>query len=269
MATTGSLGKLVVRFGGKSLLDIDHVRQAADEIADLQAQGWSVAVVVAAMKQISDQLKSLSSSVVDEPNLREMDILISSGDQASAALLALALQAKGIQAMALTANMAGIQTDHQHGTASIRNVDNKLVENLMKQNVVPVLTGSYGISRQGQIATLGKGAADLVAVALAEAIHADRLEFFTDVDGIYSKNPKEDARARYIDFISYNELMHQAVDGGGVIHARALELAMARNVTIVVRGSGSEGTLVASQQACGKLVKLSKPRTVKPDIAVA
>jgi aspartate kinase len=266
-------GKLVVRFGGKSLLDVEHIRQAAKEVVDLIAQGWAVVVVVAAMKSISDQLKSLSSLVSEDPNLRELDMLLSSGDQVSAALMALALQSKGIQAMALTGLMAGIITDEQHGIATIRDIDSRVVEKLLKQDIVPVVTGSYGVSRQGQIATLGKGASDILAVSLAEAIHADRLEFLTDVDGIFSQDPNSDSQAKRIDFISYREMLLKAVDGASVVHPRALEFAMSRKISIVVRSSRSQGTLVASTAVCDKLIKLPvkplAPQTANPDAAVA
>ena len=262
--------KLVIKFGGKVLADPNLIQRAASIVTNAMSEGWSVVVVVSAMGATTDKLLTLADQISYERSERESDFLISAGEQISAALMAIALQSSGVDAMALTGGMAGIETDIQHGAATIKKVQTRRLEQLLNQGICPVIPGSQGQSRSGDITTLGRGGADVTALAIAGAMQAERCDIYTDVNAVYSADPKIETDARRLDFISYRQMLKLSAEGT-VLNARAVELAMKFNIATRVRSLFAlhdEGSLITTEESCGKLAKLT-PRTFVRTEAVA
>ena len=233
---------LVQKFGGTSLADAGRIEVVADIIANTISEGHKVAVVLSAMGEETDRLIDLAKSIHAEPNLREYDALVSTGEQISVALMAMALGKRNLKAKSYTAYQLGIKTNKMHGRARI--VDVK-VEKLIKQlnkNVIPVITGVQGMNEEGDITTLGRGGSDTTGVAIAVALQADECQIYTDVDGVFTTDPRICPKARLLEQVSFDEMLELSSTGAKVLQLRAVEYASKYDMPIRVLSSFSEGT---------------------------
>ena len=233
---------LVQKFGGTSLADAGRIEVVADIIANTISEGHKVAVVLSAMGEETDRLIDLAKSIHAEPNLREYDALVSTGEQISVALMAMALGKRNLKAKSYTAYQLGIKTNKMHGRARI--VDVK-VEKLIKQlnkNVIPVITGFQGMNEEGDITTLGRGGSDTTGVAIAVALQADECQIYTDVDGVFTTDPRICPKARLLEQVSFDEMLELSSTGAKVLQLHAVEYASKYDMPIRVLSSFSEGT---------------------------
>ena len=230
---------VVAKYGGSSLATPAHIRAVADLLAAERADGGRRVVVVSAMGDTTDDLLALAAQVSTIPNPRELDLLLSTGEQVSAALLVMALHQRGIEAVSLTGPQAGIQTDGLHGRARITSVDPERIRRELDRGRIVVVAGFQG-SNETDIATLGRGGSDTSAVALAIAIGATRCEIFTDVDGVYSADPRLVPEAQQLPEIGFEEMLELAHQGAKVLQTRAVELAWVHGLKIAVRKTGSD-----------------------------
>jgi len=243
------MNNLVIKFGGTSVMDPVRIKNVAAIIDAVRTSGAQVVVVVSAMGHTTDQLFHLAAQVSDSPDPRELDMLVSTGEQVAAALLALALQDRGIQAQSFTGGLAGVVTDGQFGQAKIKHVHCESLENCLALGIVPVVAGYQGLSQGGQITTLGRGGSDTTAIALAASLHADRCDIYSDVDGVYSADPRLLCEAYRLSAISYAEMHELSLNGAQILNARSVEIAMRRRVPVRVRSTFKpldEGTLVTA-----------------------
>jgi aspartate kinase len=239
-----------MKFGGSSVGDAERMRRVAARIAERKRQGNRCVVVVSAMGDTTDEMIDLSRQIVQgTPDAREMDMLLSTGEQASVALLSLAIREQGEAAVSYTGWQAGICTEAVHGKARIVSIRPDRVLKSLEQDKVVVVAGFQGMTEAGEITTLGRGGSDTTAVALAAAIRADLCEIYTDVDGIYSTDPRIVKVARKLQQISYDEMLELANLGAAVLHPRAVECAKHNQVNLVVRSSFTynEGTQVKEE----------------------
>ena len=227
---------LVMKFGGSSLADPGRIA-AVIEIIHTAAERWRPVIAASAMGKTTDALLSLARQLGADVAGRDLDLLLSTGEVVSCALLSAALNARGHPAVALTGQGAGIGTDHLHGRARIQHIAPARLRAALADGRTPIVAGFQGASADGQVTTLGRGASDTTAVALATALGADHCRIYTDVDGIYSANPRVVPRASKIDRISYEEILEMAVLGAGVMHPRSIEVAGRNGVQIEVRSS--------------------------------
>ncbi|MDL1956765.1 MAG: aspartate kinase [Candidatus Desulfofervidus auxilii] len=242
---------IVQKYGGTSVGSIERIKNVAKKIAATVDAGHKVVVVVSAMAGETDRLIDLAKQIANPPDPRELDALLATGEQASAALLAMALKNMGYPATSFIAFQARIFTDNAFGRARIDQIDaTKLKEQLEKGNIL-VIAGFQGIDRQGNITTLGRGGSDTTAVAIAAALKADVCEIYTDVEGVFTADPRVCPEARKIDRISYEEMMELAGLGAKVLQIRSVEFAKKYNVPIHVRSSFNEkeGTMVIDTDA--------------------
>jgi len=237
---------IVMKFGGSSVGTIERMRLVAERIAQVKRQGHRVVVVVSAMGDTTDDLIDKAKELHDDPPAREMDMLLTTGEQVSVALLSMALHRIGEDAVSLTGWQAGIRTDGTHGKARICDIEPRRIFDELDKGRVVVVAGFQGWTENGEITTLGRGGSDTTAVALAAAIKADLCEIYTDVDGVYSTDPRVVRNARKLPVITYDEMLELAHLGAAVLHPRAVEYAKQYNVKLVVRSSftWNEGTLV-------------------------
>jgi len=240
---------VVQKYGGTSVADAERIKAVAQRIARRRAQGDDLVVVVSAMGDTTDRLIELAHQVSPEPEARELDLLLSTGEVVSCTLLAMALKALAVPAIALTGAQAGIGTDRRYGRARILRVDPSRVLRHLQEGRVPVVAGFQGITEEMDITTLGRGGSDTTAVALAAALQAQRCEIYTDVEGIYTADPRLVPEARKLPRISYEEMLELASQGARVMHSRAVELGWAYKVPIYVASSFSEapGTLICEE----------------------
>ena len=246
MQKSTARGVLVQKYGGSSIATSEMILRVADRIRDCRYDFPKIAVAVSAMGKTTDQLVSLAHQVSNQPRGREMDLLLASGEQIAVSLLGLALQAKGIKAISLTAAQCGIQTDGVFNRAKVRSIDTRrLVRELETGNVV-IVTGFQGITKMDEITTLGRGGGDITGAALAAALEADVCEICTDVDGVFSADPSVVQNARLLKNLSYEEAVELASSGAKVLHPRAAEICMRHNIPIHVRSSShrQEGTWI-------------------------
>lgn len=236
---------IVQKYGGTSVGTTERIQAVADRVARAVSAGLSVAVVVSAMGHTTDQLVSLSEAMTKRPSAREMDALLSTGEQVSAALLAMALMERGVPARSFTGRQAGIQTEPVYGSARVASIDTKALQEALADGVVPVITGFQGYAGD-DVTTLGRGGSDTTAVAIAAVLKADRCEIFTDVSGVYTTDPRMVPSARKLAQVSYDEMLELANLGAQVLHPRAVENAKRYQVPLVVRSSFTEeeGTYV-------------------------
>jgi aspartate kinase len=237
---------VVQKFGGSSLATADKVLNAARRaVAEFQS-GHQVVMVCSAQGKMTDELIARAEEIHAEPSRREMDMLKAVGEQMSIALMAIALHSLGCEAISLTGAQAGIRTDSFFGKAKIKSIDTARVQRELGKGQVVIVAGFQGADEEGNITTIGRGGSDPTAVALAAALHADRCDIYTDVDGIYTADPRIVPDARWIDRIDYDELLELASLGAKVMQSRAVELAKRFGVPFRVRSSfnESEGTLV-------------------------
>ncbi len=240
---------IVQKFGGTSLADPGRIARAAGHVAAALRRGRKVAVVVSAMGEETDRLVCLvrAMGAVDR---REHDAVVASGEQVSAGLMALALQAAGVDARSFQGWQVPVTTDATHTRARLVRVEARPLLECMEAGVVPVLTGFQGVTGDGRITTLGRGGSDLSAVALAAALGAGRCDIFTDVDGVFTSDPRIVAKARKLDMITYEEMLELASQGAKVLHTRSVALAMNSRVRLQVLSSftGAAGTLVVGEE---------------------
>jgi aspartate kinase len=228
---------IVQKFGGTSVGPVERMGHVAEMVAKTKALGYQCVVVVSAMGKSTDELLHLAYQMSDKPSAREMDMLLTAGEQVSMALLAMALQTKGLKARSLTGWQAGIQTDQIHGKAQVEQVDITSISACLQRDEIVVVAGFQGVTIDGQMTTLGRGGSDTSAVTLAAALSAELCEIYTDVAGVYTADPCMIPFARKMDEISYEEMLELAHLGAGVLHPRAVECALIHQVPLVVRSS--------------------------------
>lgn len=240
---------IVMKFGGSSVGSTERMQRVARRIADYKEAGHQVVVVVSAMGDTTDDLIDQSKQLNQNPPSREMDMLLTTGEQISVALLSMTVNQIGHKAMSFTGWQAGIRTEAVHGKARITDIRPDRIFNALEEGNAVIIAGFQGMTEEGEITTLGRGGSDTTAVALAAAIKADVCEIYTDVDGIYSTDPRIVKCARKLDEISYDEMLELANLGAAVLHPRAVEYAKNYNVPLVVRSSftQNEGTSVKEE----------------------
>ncbi len=234
--------RIVQKYGGTSVGSVERIRNCAERIAKARSEGHDVIVVVSAMSGETDRLMELANAITPLPNQRELDVLLSTGEQVSIALLAMTLETMGVPAKSFLGHQVRILTDNAHGRARIQSIQAPRMLQALEEGEVVVLAGFQGTDAQGSITTLGRGGSDTSAVAVAAAVGADSCEIYTDVDGIYTADPRICPAARRIERISYPEMLELASSGAKVLQARSVEFAMRYNVPLHVRSSFSEGT---------------------------
>jgi aspartate kinase len=236
----------VMKFGGTSVESVERLERVADRVAAAREAGNEVIVVVSAMGDTTDELLSMAAEITDLPDPRELDMLLTAGERISMSLLGIALNARGCRAASFTGSQAGIMTDTQHGAAKITEIRPKrIVEALAAGNVV-ILAGFQGLSSDLQITTLGRGGSDLTAVAMAGAVGAEVCEIYTDVDGVFTADPRRVPSARKIDLIDYDEMLELAATGAKVLQSRSVEVARRHDLPVHVRSTftDADGTWV-------------------------
>jgi aspartate kinase len=248
------LALLVCKFGGSSVASIDKIKNIALRLKDMQSQGKELVVVVSAMGDTTDDLLELAGEIGDQNSAREMDMLLATGEQQSAALLALTLNSMKCPAISLCGWQAGIKTDGVHSKARITGIKTDRINNELALGSIVVIAGFQGLSPGQNITTLGRGGSDTTAVALAAALGADRCLIFTDVNGVYTADPRIVKDARKIDRISYEEMLEMASLGAGVLQPRAAEFAMHYSVDVEVLNTfnSQSGTIITE---VGKMEK--------------
>ncbi|RXZ78279.1 aspartate kinase [Paenibacillaceae bacterium] len=237
---------IVMKFGGSSVGSPERMQRVAKRIVERQQEGHNIVVVVSAMGDTTDDLIDQSKLLNPNPPAREMDMLLTTGEQISVALLSMTIHGLGKQAVSYTGWQAGFRTDGVHGKARIMDIQPERIFKSLEEGNIIVVAGFQAMSEEGEITTLGRGGSDTTAVALAAAINADLCEIYTDVDGVYSTDPRVVKCARKLDEISYDEMLELANLGAAVLHPRAVEYAKHNNVCLVVRSSftHNEGTYV-------------------------
>lgn len=228
---------IVQKYGGSSLADAERLNAVADHVLRTRARGHDVVVVVSAMGDSTRRLLDSAGAVTDAPSLRELDVLVSTGEQRSMSLLAMALQARGADAVSLTGAQCGIRTNGRHFSAAIESVDPDRVRGELGRGRIVVAAGFQGVSAAGELTTLGLGGSDTTGVALAAALNAERCEICTDVDGVYTADPRMVPEARRIDAISHTEMIELARHGAAVLNRRSVEYARDHGVQVRVRSS--------------------------------
>lgn len=231
-----------MKFGGTSVGSTERIRNVAKRIIGETSKGHEIVVVVSAMGKSTDEMVRLAEDLTSQPSKREMDMLLSTGEQVTIALLTMALQHMGQEAVSYTGWQAGIVTESVHGNARIENMDSGRIEQSLAEGKVVVVAGFQGMDSFGEITTLGRGGSDTTAVALAAAIKAEQCDIYTDVDGIYTSDPRFVHGARKLEQLSYDEMLELANLGAGVLHPRAVEFAKNYGMPLSVRSSLSEVT---------------------------
>jgi aspartate kinase len=235
---------IVQKYGGSSLADAERIRHVASRIARDRREGADLVVVVSAMGDTTDHLLELAAAITDDPDPREMDLLLATGEHISGTLVAMALQAKGTEAISLTGPQAGIRTDTRHGRARIAAIDPARVRAELERGRVVIVAGFQGSTGEsfatGEVTTLGRGGSDTTAVALAARLRADACEIYTDVEGIFTADPRIVPDAQFIPVIGYEEMLELAHQGAQVMQTRAVELGWVNDVVIRVRSTFSD-----------------------------
>ena len=245
------MGKLIVKkFGGSSVADVERIEAVADNVEAEIKRGNKVTVVLSAMGKSTDDLIQLAKSINTEPDLREYDALVSTGEQISVALLAMALLKRGIKGKSYTAYQLGIRTNASHGRARILEVEVSKITSELNAGFVPVITGFQGMNDQGDITTLGRGGSDTTGVALAVALKADECQIYTDVDGVFTTDPRVYEKARLLKNVSFEEMLELSSSGAKVLQLRAVEYASKYSLPLRVLSSfnNGEGTLVQEEK---------------------
>ena len=243
------MSRIVMKFGGTSVSNIERIRHVADLVEEESRAGNEVVVVVSAMAGDTDRLVRLANEITPEPPEREIDMLLSSGERITSALLAMALTAKGRMSRSFSGRQVGIHTDSTHTKARIEHIESGRLLGALSAGVVPVVAGFQGISPSEDVTTLGRGGSDTTAVALAVALTADRCDIYTDVTGVFTADPNMVPRARKLDRISYEEMLEMAALGAKVLHSRSVEFAMRYRMPLRVLSTFSKdpGTLVTEE----------------------
>lgn len=240
---------IVQKYGGTSVGNVERIEAVAKRVIESKKEGHDLVVVVSAMSGETNKLLEFAGYFSQSPNQREVDMLLSSGERVTSALLAIALNEMGYPTVSMSGRKAGIVTDSIHTKARIEHIDTTAMkEELQKGNII-VLAGFQGVTENGDVSTLGRGGSDLSAVAVAGALHADLCEIYTDVDGVYTTDPRIEPKAKKLDKISYDEMLELASLGAKVLQSRSVEMAKKLNVNLVTRSSfnNNEGTLITKE----------------------
>jgi aspartate kinase len=242
---------IVQKYGGTSVGSVELIQRVAEKVAAVRARGDRIAVVVSAMGDSTDRLVDLANAIAREPNPREMDVLLSTGEQVSIALLAMALCERGIPARSFTGSQLRVRTTAAHRRARITAVETERLRSALATGEVPVVAGFQGIDDHGDITTIGRGGSDTSAVALAVALQADECQILTDVDGVYTTDPRLVPDARLLSRISFEEMLELAGQGSRVLHLRSVEFAAKYNVPLRVLSSfrPGAGTLICKEES--------------------
>ena len=239
------MGIIVQKFGGSSVADVEKIKRVADRIAATRGRGQQVVVVVSAMGDTTDELLGLARRVSDSPARRELDMLLSVGERITMALLSMALNARDIPAVSFTGSQSGIMTTDSHNDARIVEVRPFRVQDELARERVVIVAGYQGVSYRREVTTLGRGGSDTTAVALAAALDAEACEIYSDVDGVYSADPRVIPEARRLSELSYEEMQERAESGAKVLHAQAVEFAKEKGIALYCRATaGGEGETV-------------------------
>ena len=247
---------IVQKYGGSSVGDIKKIKNIAKRIINTKTSGKSVVVVVSAMGNTTDHLIEMAYSISNKPKEREMDALLSTGEQVSISLLAIAIQSMGHEVISLTGTQCGIITSNKHYKARINEINTRRIKNELNEGKIVIVAGFQGINSEKDVTTLGRGGSDTTAVALAAALKAETCQIFTDVDGVYTADPRIVPDAKLISTISYDEILELASLGVKVLHPRAVELAGNYKVPLEVRSSFNEhkGTLIKEEGQMEKVL---------------
>jgi len=257
---------IVHKYGGTSVGTPEKIKNIAKKLMKLKAQGNDLVIIVSAMGHTTDELIDLMHKVTESPNEREYDMLISTGEQVSASLMAMALQDIGCPAVSLTGGQAGVKTEDIYKKARIKHVHMDRIEKEIKAGKIVVITGFQGIDSKGDIITIGRGGSDTSAVAIAAALKADVCDIYTDVDGVYTTDPRIVKAARKLKYVSYEEMLELASLGAQVLHPRSIECASIYDMVIHLRSSTKdiEGTYIMAPDRIAKEVgKMEKKETVR------
>jgi aspartate kinase len=243
------MARIVQKYGGTSVGSVERIQHVASRVERAVLAGAELVVVVSAMGKSTDELVSLANQITDSPSKREMDMLLTTGEQVTISLLSMALQARGIEAISLTGWQAGMQTEASHGNARIESINNDRIEAELAKGKVVIVAGFQGISESGEITTLGRGGSDTTAVALAASLKASRCDIYTDVTGVFTTDPRYVKKARKLHSISYDEMLEMANLGAGVLHPRAVEFAKNYDVPLMVASSMEDtvGTMIEEE----------------------
>ncbi|MFO7965637.1 MAG: aspartate kinase [Desulfobacterales bacterium] len=241
---------IVQKYGGTSVADIDRIRNVAKQVSKTYDDGNDVVVVLSAMAGVTDNLIGQAHQISDRPDKRELDVLLTTGEQTTAALLAMTLLSMNYPAISLLGHQAEVVTDCTHGDARILDIGAHRIEEMVAQHKIVIVAGFQGCTENGDITTLGRGGSDTSAVAIAAAIHADVCEIYTDVDGIYTTDPNICAKARKMKRICFEEMLEMASLGAKVLQIRSVEFAKKYNVPVHVRSSFNEeeGTMMVNEE---------------------
>lgn len=241
---------VVQKYGGTSVGDPDKIKRVAGRIKSYVDNGTKVCVVVSAMGKTTDQLVDLASQITDSPSVREMDMLLSTGEQVTISLLAMALHHQNISAISFTGAQAEVLTDGAYSKAKIESINSDKLNSAFEKNDVVIVAGFQGVDSEGNITTLGRGGSDTSAVALAAALKIRDCEIYTDVDGVYTADPRYIHKAKKLSEISYEEMLELARLGAGVLHSRSVEFAKKYNIRLHVRSSYEfiDGTIVKPKE---------------------
>ena len=242
---------IVQKYGGTSVGTLERIDEVAKRVIQTKEQGNSLVVVVSAMSGVTNRLLEYADHFSKNPSKRETDLLLSAGERVTSALLAIALNELGHQAVAFSGRQAGMITDSFHTKARISQIYTPNIENALKDGKIVVVAGFQGVDENGDVTTLGRGGSDLSAVALAGALKADLCEIYTDVDGVYTTDPRIEQKAKKLDKISYDEMLELASLGAKVLQNRSVELAKKLNINLITRSSfnNHEGTLITGEES--------------------
>lgn len=247
---------VVKKFGGTSVANKERMYNVAKRCIEDYQKGNDVVVVLSAMGKYTDELITMAKDMNPNPPKREMDMLYTIGEQMSVSLMAMVMNNLGVPAVSLNAFQVGMHTTSNYGNARLKRIDSERIRNELEQRKIVLVTGFQGVDKYDNYTTLGRGGSDTTAVALAAALNADSCEIYTDVDGVFTADPRKVPNARKLDVISYDEMLELATLGAGVLHNRSVEMAKKYGVTLVVRSSlnNSEGTIVKEVKNMEKML---------------
>ncbi len=260
---------IIQKFGGTSLADAEKIHRAARRAIRAKLQGRHVVLVVSAMGKATNKLIALANAISDDPSKRELDMLLTTGEQVSIALMAMAIHEAGHEAISLTAGQLGLFTDSVHNRARIQRISRDRIDQELSEGKIVIVAGFQGIDTSGEITTMGRGASDTTATALAAVLDAEICEIYTDVDGVYSADPRIVPQACKMNSVSYDVMLEMAAAGAGVMHSRAIEFGKKFNVPIHVRSSLTDvkGTMIMSETPDMEAISVQGV-TIREDLAM-
>ena len=247
---------VVKKFGGTSVGNKERIFNVANRCIEEYRNGNDVVVVLSAMGKYTDELIAMAKDINPNPPKRELDMLLTTGEQQSVALMSMAMASLGVPSVSLNAFQVAMHTSSIYGNARLKRIDTERIQNELEQHKIVIVTGFQGVSKYDDFTTLGRGGSDTTAVALAAALHADKCEIYTDVDGVYTADPRKVPSARKLEQVTYDEMLELATLGAGVLHNRSVELAKKYGVRLVVRSSlnTNEGTVVRRGSKMEKMI---------------